>query len=692
MAELNYEFRKRMLEVHKKNRRIEKPLGEGQIEITDEWKIVVPANNEFLTRCGRDLEDYFFTSMNIEVPRTTKNVTDKCLVYVIDEKLEKDGTYRIEVTDNCVKLIGKDERAAAQAGYFLEDLMNLEEAPYITIGVQERTPRFRCRMVHSGFSLDVFPNEHLSAIAHQGINIILLYTRAANYSHAGFTDFNDIIHRASLYGLDVYAYSAMRSRRHPEDADAEEFYDNLYGDLFRRCPGLKGIVFVGESIEFPSHDERTSGMSYLDNRDANGNKLINKPNPGWFPCRDFPEWVDMVKKIIRREQPDADIVFWTYNWGYQPEDLRVELIDNLPTDISLQATFEMFEDTERDGVPCRAVDYTLFQPYAGKYFLSEAKAAKRRGIPLYSMTNAAGLTWDVGTIPYEPAPYQWLKRYEAIIDANEKYGLCGTMESHHFGFYPSFISELLKWCFTTPKPNGEEIIDRLIKRDFGAENLDTVRRAYRLFSDALHNMPSTNPDQYGPMRIGPAFPMLLFRDNDIVIPFGEHSVHGRNTICFPYYKYPSLENSKVKETLLGEIRLYKKASDTFLEGAALLKSIIPSLPKSKQDDARRIAGIGEFMGRTALTTHHVKRWFVCKDALKRGICEDYDALFAELTQLTADELANARATLPLVDFDSRLGYEPSMDYMGHREAIEWKIALQESILKEEIPALKAEKA
>jgi hypothetical protein len=61
-----------------------------------------------------------------------------------------------------------------------------------------------------------------------------------------------------------------------------------------------------------------------------------------------------------------------------------------------------------------------------------------------------------------------------------------------------------------------------------------------------------------------------------------------------------------------------------------------------------------------------------------------------ITDLSKAEIANARATLPLVDFDSRLGFEPSMDYMGHREAIEWKIALQREILENELPALRAD--
>jgi len=687
MAELNYGFRQRMLEVHKKDRRVDKPLGIGQIEITDEWRICVPADSEFLIRCGRDLEDYFFTSMNEEVHLTTRPWNGKSIVYSTDPSLEKNGSYRIEVEQNIVRLIGKDERAAAQAGYFIEDLMNLEESPYLNLGIQERAPRFRTRMVHSGFSLDVFPDEHLNAIAHQGFNTILLFTRGVNHTSYGYTDFNDIIDRAAKYGLDSYAYSYMISEKHPEDEGAEEYYESLYGNLMDKHPGFKGVVFVGESVGFPSHDERTTMRLNRDNRDANGNKIIkDKPEPGWFPCRDYPEWVNMVKRIIRKRNPDIDIVFWTYNWGKCAEDIRIELIDNLPTDISLQATFEMFENLEREGVSARTTDYTLFFEGPGKYFLSEAKAAKRREIPLYSMTNTGGLTWDVGTVPFEPTPYQWLKRFDAVVDANEKYGLCGLMECHHYGIYPSFISELAKWSFWIPREDGMEMIDKLIVRDWGKENLEKVRTAYKMFSDGIRKLTSTNEDQYGPMRIGPSYPLVLFRDYKLKIPFALNAMHGGNRICFPDYCY-AIDRPGMREKLEGEIRLYNEGKDLFLDGAEILNGIWPTLHENKRDDARRIAGIAEFMGRTALTTHNAKAWYILKNSLISASADEYPEILEKLRVIGEAELENARLTLPLVDFDSRLGYEPSMDYMGHREAIEWKISVVERVLSEDIDIL-----
>lgn len=689
MAERPYAFRKRLSEVHKKNRRMPKCPAPGQVELTSEWKIVVPATSDFLIRCGRDLEDYFFVSMGLEIPLTVQQGSaDFRIRYLVDDSLEANGAYTIEA-DTCeIRLIGKDERAAAQAGYYLEDLLNLEEAPFISVGAHARVPRFHTRMVHSGFSLDIFPNEYLNAIAHQGINSILLFTRGVDHTSYGYTDFNDIIDRAAMYGIDVYAYSYMKSRKHPAEEGAEAFYDSLYGDLFRRCPGLKGIIFVGESVEFPSRDERTTMRLREDNFDENGKRIIkDKPNPGWFPCRDYPEWLNMVKRIIRKEKPDADIVFWTYNWGGADEDLRVELIEHLPTDIHLEATFEMFESVQRDGVPGSATDYTLFVPEAGKYFLSEAKAAKRCGIPLYSMTNTGGLTWDVGTVPFEPAPYQWEKRFESVLSAADRYGLCGLMESHHYGFFPSFISELAKWYFCEPNPAQSNILDRLIIRDWGQEHLQTVQRSYRAFGDAINDLITTNEDQYGPMRIGPSYPLVLYHDVDLKIPFGLHAMHGSNTICFPNYTYPFFRDG-MKEKMIGESRLYKRSAERLIEGAAALRQLLPSLPPHKQEEAQRIAGIGEFMGRTALTTHHTKEWYLRKNALLEDATIDFEAVLRELETIGRAEIENARATLPLVDFDSRLGYEPSMDYMCHREAIEWKIALQERILNEDIPQLR----
>ena len=69
-------------------------------------------------------------------------------------------------------------------------------------------------------------------------------------------------------------------------------------------------------------------------------------------------------------------------------------------------------------------------------------------------------------------------------------------------------------------------------RDFTEGSADTVCQAYRLFSDAMYHLISTEPDQYGPCRIGPAYPFILFDHQDVQIPTVPFAHFGGNKITF----------------------------------------------------------------------------------------------------------------------------------------------------------------
>ena len=46
---------------------------------------------------------------------------------------------------------------------------------------------------------------------------------------------------------------------------------------------------------------------------------------------------------------------------------------------------------------------------------------------------------------------------------------------------------------------------------------------------------------------------------------------------------------------------------------------------------------------------------------------------AEQARIREEERANVLATIPLVEFDSSLGWEPTMGYVCDRENLEWKL-------------------
>ena len=97
----------------------------------------------------------------------------------------------------------------------------------------------------------------------------------------------------------------------------------------------------------------------------------------------------------------------------------------------------------------------------------------------------------------------------------------------------------------------------------------------------------------------------------------------------------------------------------------------------KKADALRLAALARFMARCASTTVNTKKWRLARKQ------KDYGAML----EIGRAEIENAKNTIPLVTLDSRLGWEPTMEYRADREHIEWKIAYTKKVLEEEIKPL-----
>lgn len=667
--EKNYEFRKRMRCIHKKDIRDFATLkAENEVEIKNGFSIVLPQNCGDVTLTGaKDFQDYMFTSMDVSVMLCYSAEKD-AIITKIDASQSED--YVICV-DESISISAKNERALAQAFYCLEDRMNARKAPFIKKGDIKHTFLFSPRMVHSGYELDNYPNEHLSSIAHAGMDAILVFVAGVNRTTLGFSDFNDLIDRASKYGIDVYAYSYMESKMHPEDDGAEEFYENLYGKLFEKCPGFKGVILVGESVGFPSHDSRVASDNNFNSDDGIPN---NKPRPGYFPCEDYPLWLNCVKNTIRKHKKDADIVFWTYNWGNVGDKERIDLIRTLPTDITLMATYEMFDSYKVGSITQTVADYSLAFAGPGFYFTSEAKAAKERGIRLYTMANTGGLTWDMGTIPYEPMPYQWMERYKGLRQANEKYGLCGIMESHHFGFFPSFIGDLAKQCYIAENTDMDKCLEDVLAQRYGNDDIAVIKSALKLWSEAIKCYTPTDADQYGAFRVGPSYPLCLV--NAVKPPSADYAHFGNEILDVvypadysPMNRLPCGRGMLPQLRIKGEIELLNKMLSYMREGLEILKGI-----ENPNEELLYLINLGEYICCCVITGIHAKEWYIVTSKLK--IAQDKDevrVLLEDVKALIKEERKNAQNAIEFVENDSRLGWEPSMEYITDAEHIRWKL-------------------
>ena len=706
-TEKNYEFRNDLRIVHKANRRDDNiNPADNEIIIKKGWKIIWSKTaSQLIANSAKDLHDYFITSMGISLlleeqdsVHSALTTEQNCIILADKEDLPELGkdisvprSHVIEITDGKVIICGNDARGVMAGVHYLEDVMNLKEAPILEKQTPlKREPLFSPRMVHSGWGIDEYPDQHLNAIAHAGFDSVLLFVKGVDQTTIGHLDFNDLIARAASFGLDVYFYSYLDGWKHPDDADAQEHFFRVYGKLFEKCPDAKGIILVGESCEFPSKDPSTSGKKW---RDTEAGILNTKPSPGWWPCRDYPQWVDIVKRSVKKASPDAEVVFWTYNWGYTPEKERVRLIESLPDDITLLVTFEMFDFVKRENIVNPVMDYTISFPGPGKYFTSEAEAASKRNIRLYTMCNTGGMTWDFAVVPYIPTPYQWMKRYDGLHMSREKWQLAGLMESHHYGWYPSAVSEISKWSFWSPETDLNKMLENIAVRDFGAEAAPFVLSAWQSWSEAMPNCISSNEDQYGPFRTGPSYP-LIFHPNitrtlqgkEIAFPTQSQAYMGNSIIKTFYQPYENVQQSPGPFRIPVEIRSLEKMLTLWSKGVADAEAGLSATPDRKLPAARKLLGLGKFIRNSIITTINVKKWWLLNTKLmaESDVSKSLEIL-NQLEEIAKAEINNAKDTIPIVEADSRLGWEPSMEYVTDNRHLEWKIKQVMGVLEIEIP-------
>ncbi len=672
--EQSYEFRKHYSTPHKRIANYKERLPDAdELVFYSPLKIYCQDKTDVTNTAVKDFISYFKTAFGITA-ELTGDALDATVKMRIEPEKIKGYMARCTVVDKQgIEIIASDERGIAQALYTLEDRMNLRRAPFLKTGKTENRPLFTPRMIHSGYGMDVFPDGYLSVCAHYGYDAILSYVR----SEEDRVELAKLVKRAAKFGLDVYAYSAFANFVHPKDEGAKELYAELYGGIFRDCPGLKGIVFVGESVEFPSRDPHIECRPHSE--PPAGGIPTGKHTPGWWPCYDYVEWVTLTRDSIRAVSPDADIVFWTYNWGHAPKEHRLALINSLPTDISLQVTFEMFDKFNIGSSISMVADYTISVPGPGEYFVSEAEAAKKRGIKLYTQANTSGKTWDFGVVPYEPFPERWHDRNTKMLECREKYGLCGVMESHHYGFNPSFISKLANGTFSEGFDSFESRLTDCAKL-FSQNEYSLVLEALHYLDESHKYYVPSSGNQYGPYRIGPAYPFCLTRS--LKKPNTDKMAYG-NII---YNTLPVQTDTNKQHPYSMRIRDELKRHR---EALALTKRALITLKKIKIKNAelKKLINMVEFMMRCHITAVNFKEFYILRTKLlSAGTRDEIARIEKRMEAIARREIKNAEAAIPLVNRDSSLGYEPSMDYQCDEESIRWKLRQMDYLINVELAA------
>ncbi len=618
------------------------------VKICDGWRISPKSRDPVVVHAAELLSRFLESEKGVKVP-VVPNAAGGRVIAVGVSNAAGEHTSVVQVAAGRVSVAGGTPREAAQGCYRIVDMLRSSKGVEIESGRRTFTRMFSPRMTHSSVSIDSFPDEELDRIAMAGMDAVIVYVgRSPDMTRAGKVDMNDLVRRAALRGLDVYVYAfdaKGAAACDPTAPDAVEQYDRLYGGIVKNAPGLKGMVFVGESAAFASHLPDMGGFYW--------NREKGRHTFGFWPSLDWVDWLNAVKTALRRHRPDFDVVFWTYNWCAAPEKDRVELVRKIPADVTLLVTFEMGALPERyKGVPLQIDDYSICRPGPSAVFTSEAAVAASRGIKLLAMANTGGRTWDFGGAPYEPAPYAWLDRFRAIREAHEKFGLAGLMDSHHYGWHDGVVADLAKEAFTVENAASglEAQLYRIAVRRLGAEAAPKALAAWRDWSEAMRLHPADSCDQYGPLRVGPSFPFTMPGEELPKKPKGKW-MFLRKDYALPLWRFPAMQ-----ELAQREISLWERGISAMDEAA-----------EAASADCRRAVRMEAALGRFCAAS--VRTMLNFRDFRKAAAASNVVDMVAAI----ARERENVRSAIPLFDENPSIGREPTMGVVADREHMEWKL-------------------
>ncbi|MBQ7207363.1 MAG: hypothetical protein IJS01_06150 [Lentisphaeria bacterium] len=680
--EKNYDFLSRHWQVHKPGRRrAGRRAADDEVMPDGSWQLAcAPDAPEILLRALEDFQDYLRVSMELSLP-VTRERNERTLFLSVNENIGRGFVIRTRRDAIDVELAFPEE--AFRAVCHIEDIMNLEGAPVLRRGELVRRPLYDSRTVHSGSGIDNYPDSELCAAVHAGYTTIILFLKDFDMTAAGKCDVNDVIRRAGQYGLKVLLYNYIPTFIHPDDPKAEETFDAVYGEIFRRYPDAMGITLCGESLEFPSKDPAVTGKRY--NESVTDGIPDTRPSPGWYPCEDYPRYLAGIERAIHRVKPDALISFSTYNWGWAPLELRRKFLEKLPKGITLCVCFEIFSQHTLEGLRTPVMDYTISVTEPGYYFKSECETAAHLGIPLRGNVNTAGISWSFGTVPWVPVPGRWLARDRYLRKAKADWNVSKHYTTHHYGWWASPAADLGRWsAWEDFEPDYDELLKKIAVRDYGEEAAPGVLAAWKLWDEAMAHYTASNEDQYGPWRVGPAYPFIFqpnitrtMQNKEIRFPTAPGAHFGWRIIKTFYQPYENEHQAPGFLRYPAEIRSLEKMLALWEKGEQAASAA------SGTEEGQRLIALGHFIRNSIRTTINIKRWWLLNIRMQcSSDAAEARALLDRIEALAREEIANARDTIACTETDSRLGWEPSMEYVCDPWHLNWKIRQVESALRE----------
>ena len=438
------------------------------------WTLLVKSEASApLRQAAADLRDYLEKSMQIQVKlesgASLSGLENRSGVIAAGSRSDFPGCgaaltgtkdYQIVVHPERVVVCGYDELGAMYGLYNLEERMDLRQGPFLPRDLNTvRHSLFKARMTLSGLGWMEWPDNYLATLPRYGFDSIFASVYVNPNGVPGPPPFwdlmraqdparvHDLVHRAARYGIRLYCPMVYLYTGTPEN---EQGLRKLVRDIVTEFPEIRGYVLLTEGFFYKTWFG-AGGEGKLDLRE-------------W--TKNWGREVEIVTDECHKLNPAIEVLPWDYNIDFRPDQVELNryVIDQLPQGSIPLVTFENGKGFSFDGEHASVRDYSISQIGPSEVAAAQIDEARKRGMRGMYVKADTWASWQFGTFPYLPFPYQWYERYRAL----EKSGVDGTMESWSYGFKPNFVAELRDWYSWSDAPPLDDLLRQIARRDFGA--------------------------------------------------------------------------------------------------------------------------------------------------------------------------------------------------------------------------------
>lgn len=730
-------------------RREDARAGAGEVYVDETWGVVLYSTQEMVQVAADHLKAFLAQSMGGD---TSVCGVEKRLVLDVEPDLDANPeTHLIRVAEDKIEVIGAGPVGVLRGVFRLENLMKEQGGPILPIGEEKRVPLFKHRIHRSCFSPfykdeltgyygDPFNVEWLSPgmaypayieedagpemfyhdnmlmrLAEHGFNGVWIRGSFRHFAKVSvFPEFGrnsdvivsrlrDLAQRGARYGIKVFLYlneplciaeDDEFFKNHPQCKGAPAKYKPMVhlctstpeiktylkessNYLFTQVPELAGFLMITAS-EYPSHCWSHTGIDPEHPDQVSGEVEACPRCRERTPQDTVGELVQLVRDGAKAAKPEAEIIAWNWSWRMWEPDPQTGVLEALPEDVIVMGDYERGEPTEALGFEYTNDEYSIKVVGPSQRFKGVADYQLGHGRPVYAKLQI-GTTHENPDIPCLPTMQKIAQKYQTL----KATGVTGMMTCWNFGNMPSRATEVAGEFSFDPQPEDiNAALRRITVRNFGPEAADEVVRAWEMLSVAHDDFPSSIPVMYhGPLSRGPAFlfmfdqvnkkfPHSWLLDKDIegdimdwASPFGPEKV----LECFRSEATKGWEAIAVLEGASGQTRGE--------DNRRLQREI--GLCKLHIIQTQSAANVVDFL----LTRN---AYYESSDSAQRR------ELLDRMEAICRQEAENARAAIPLMRADTRLGWHgEAYGYMISPELVEQKLQGLQDIVERRIPEARA---